>query len=183
VVINGTQVLTNFDIFATAGAQHKAIAKIFSAAADTNGLITITFIGTATTDINAKIDGIRVLLPPTAAIVADGNYFWQSNPGTWTTSFPFGTNTYSDPGFANPAGLPTTAPNCAKYNDTTDCMNGRYMIAANLKPSGGPLGKGYQGAEPMRARPLLPGLAERSSLSPVEGVDFDGECRFNYKAL
>jgi hypothetical protein len=105
--------------------------------------------------------GISINNNNTSLIVASGNYIWQSNPGTKTsagapntdvwvkgtenaTSFPFGTNTYGDPGFANPSGLPTTPPNCANYNDTTDCMNGRYNIAADLKPSGGAAVKGYQ---------------------------------------
>jgi hypothetical protein len=80
-----------------------------------------------------------------------GNVFWQSNPGTDTTagnpntdvwasglhnatSFPFGTNAYGDPHFANPNGLPTEAPNCSNYTNTTACMNDGYQVAANLIP-------------------------------------------------
>jgi hypothetical protein len=62
----------------------------------------------------------------------------------YRTSFPFGTNTYANPGFANPQGLPTTVPNCASYTNTTDCMNQGYHVAASLTPSGGAVGKGYQ---------------------------------------
>jgi hypothetical protein len=63
VTINGTQVLSAFDIFAATGAQHKAIAKSFNAAADANGNITISFAGTpGLADVNAKVDGIQVLL-------------------------------------------------------------------------------------------------------------------------
>jgi hypothetical protein len=63
VTINGTQVLSAFDIFAATGAQHKAIAKSFNAAADANGNITISFAGTpGLADGNAKVDGIQVLL-------------------------------------------------------------------------------------------------------------------------
>src|SRR5262249_35547676 len=70
VNINGTQVLTNFDIFATAGALNKAIVQSFSAAADSSGKMTITFNGgSGTQDPNAKIDGLQVLAP----IVASGN--------------------------------------------------------------------------------------------------------------
>ena len=43
VGINGTQVLTNFDIFATAGGQDKAVRETFTATADANGQITINF--------------------------------------------------------------------------------------------------------------------------------------------
>jgi hypothetical protein len=43
VDINGTRVLNNFDVYATAGAHYKAVDKNFSATADTLGKITITF--------------------------------------------------------------------------------------------------------------------------------------------
>lgn len=58
VAINGTQVLTNFDIFATTGATNKAIVREFNANADGTGKITIVF--TTVTD-NAKISGIEIL--------------------------------------------------------------------------------------------------------------------------
>ena len=85
----------------------------------------------------------------TSLVRVMANVFWQSNPGTattagnpntdvWasgvhnTTSFPFGTNVYGDPHFANPNGLPTEAPDCSKYTNTTACMNEGYQVAANL---------------------------------------------------
>ena len=43
VSINGTQMLTNFDIVAAAGGPNTAIVKVFSAAADSNGKITIVY--------------------------------------------------------------------------------------------------------------------------------------------
>jgi len=43
VVINGTTVLTNFDIFATAGAQNKAVQRSFTATANASGQIVINF--------------------------------------------------------------------------------------------------------------------------------------------
>jgi hypothetical protein len=43
VSINGTQVLSNFDIFAAAGAQNKAIVEQFTANANSNGQYVITF--------------------------------------------------------------------------------------------------------------------------------------------
>ena len=85
-----------------------------------------------------------------SSISATGNIFWQSNPGksttagipntdVWaggvhnTTSFPFGTNAYLNPQFANARGLPTGAPNCSGYTNTTACMNEGYQVAADLK--------------------------------------------------
>jgi non-reducing end alpha-L-arabinofuranosidase len=58
VAINGQQVLTNFDIYATAGAANKAVVEQYTATADANGQIAIQF--TSVKD-NAKISGIEVL--------------------------------------------------------------------------------------------------------------------------
>jgi len=57
VAINGTQVLTNFDIFATAGAMNKAVIRQFTATANGSGQINIVF--TTVTD-KALISGIEV---------------------------------------------------------------------------------------------------------------------------
>ncbi len=58
VSINGTQVLSKFDIFATAGGADIAVIEQFSATASTTGTITIQF--TTVTD-NAQVNGIEVL--------------------------------------------------------------------------------------------------------------------------
>jgi alpha-L-fucosidase len=58
VAINGTTALSNFDIYANAGAQNKAIAKSFSTTADGSGQIVIQF--TAVTE-NPKINGIAIV--------------------------------------------------------------------------------------------------------------------------
>jgi glucosylceramidase len=60
VAINGAQVLTNFDIYAAAGGKNVAVVEPFTAAADTNGQITIQL--TTVVD-NAKISGIEILAP------------------------------------------------------------------------------------------------------------------------
>ena len=72
VVINGTTVLTNFDIFAAAGAAYKAVVRDFSANATSAGQIVINF--TTVTD-NATVEGIELLpatpnSPPTIATAA-----------------------------------------------------------------------------------------------------------------
>lgn len=69
--------------------------------------------------------------------------------------YKYGANTYAAPGFANPAGLPTTAPNCAGYSTTTACMIGAGVVA-NLTPSGAAAGKGYQPPGPCAADPYFP---------------------------
>ncbi len=58
VIINGTQVLTNFDIFATAGGENIAIAKSFTTTANSSGQVVIQFTNGAAD--NAKISGIEV---------------------------------------------------------------------------------------------------------------------------
>ena len=59
VVIQGTQVLTDFDVFAATGAKLKAIVKTFTTTADANGNIIIDFVNGAAD--KAKIDGIEIL--------------------------------------------------------------------------------------------------------------------------
>jgi hypothetical protein len=58
VIINGQQVLTNFDILATAGTEYKAVIKQFTAAADSTGKMTIQFV---TVKDNAQVNGIEIL--------------------------------------------------------------------------------------------------------------------------
>jgi hypothetical protein len=58
VAINGTAVLTNFDIYATAGAQYTAVVKQFTETANSSGDMVIAF--TAVTD-QPMINGIEVL--------------------------------------------------------------------------------------------------------------------------
>jgi hypothetical protein len=97
---------------------------------------------------------------PANVIATNGNYIWNSHPPTTTVSggrntqawyngmdqgasFPWGANTFDDPGFANPGALPAGAPNCSGFANTTACMIGAG-VPANIKPSGGAAGKGYQ---------------------------------------
>jgi glucosylceramidase len=58
VSLNGSQVLSNFDIIAATGAKDKAIVEQFTATADSNGQITIQF---STVVDNAMVDGIEVM--------------------------------------------------------------------------------------------------------------------------
>jgi hypothetical protein len=58
VSINGTPVLSNFDIFATAGAANKALVEPFNATANASGQIVITFTNGSVD--NDMINGIEV---------------------------------------------------------------------------------------------------------------------------
>jgi YVTN family beta-propeller protein len=57
VAVNGTQALSNFDIYQTAGGSNKAVVEQIPATADANGNITIQF--TTVTD-NAMVNGIEL---------------------------------------------------------------------------------------------------------------------------
>jgi fibronectin type 3 domain-containing protein len=57
VAINGTQVLSNFDIWSAAGGEDIALAKSFAAAASASGTITISFTSVVN---NAMINGIEI---------------------------------------------------------------------------------------------------------------------------
>jgi Malectin domain/Beta-1,3-glucanase/Putative Ig domain len=58
VLINGTQVLTDFDIFATAGGEYIAVIEPFTATASSTGTITIQFV---TVKDNAQVNGIEIV--------------------------------------------------------------------------------------------------------------------------
>jgi glucuronoarabinoxylan endo-1,4-beta-xylanase len=58
VAINGSPVLTGFDIFAAAGGANKAVARSFNAVANATGQVVIAF--TAGSVDNPKVDGIAV---------------------------------------------------------------------------------------------------------------------------
>jgi hypothetical protein len=68
VAINGTKVLSNFDIIAAAGAPETAIVESFSATANSSGQIVIAF--TNGTADQPKLSGIEILGPQTAPAAA-----------------------------------------------------------------------------------------------------------------
>jgi len=59
VAIKGSSVLSNFDIYATSGAENRAITEQFNAGANSAGQIVIAF--TAGSADNPKVNGIEVL--------------------------------------------------------------------------------------------------------------------------
>jgi hypothetical protein len=59
VAINSTTVLLNFDIYATAGGNYKAVLREFTATANSSGQIVIKF--NTVTD-NATIEGIEIIM-------------------------------------------------------------------------------------------------------------------------
>ena len=120
VLINGTQVLTNFDILATAGAEYKAVVEQFTIAASSSGQVTIQFV---TVKDNAQVNGIEILPasgsspPPTpTGLVATGGS--ASVALTWTASA--GATSYSIYRGTTPGGEGTTPVGTATTNSFTD---------------------------------------------------------------
>ncbi|HEX7507383.1 MAG TPA: malectin domain-containing carbohydrate-binding protein [Polyangia bacterium] len=84
VAINGTTVLSNFDIYSAAGGNYRAVVREFTATANSSGQIVIAF--TTVTD-NATIEGIEILTStpnnaPTIATAAAAS----PNPVAGTTA-------------------------------------------------------------------------------------------------
>jgi hypothetical protein len=76
VLINGTQVLTSFDIFATAGGEYIGVIRQFTATASSTGTVTIQFV---TVKDNAQVNGIEVFPSSGSA-----NTVTVTNPGNQT---------------------------------------------------------------------------------------------------
>jgi hypothetical protein len=74
VLINGTQVLTNFDIFAATGGENMAIVKTFSATASSSGTISVQFTTGAANF--PKVSGIEIVpgTDPNVGIINGGIY-------------------------------------------------------------------------------------------------------------
>jgi hypothetical protein len=113
VLINGTQVLTNFDIFATAGGENIANIQQFTATANSSGQIVIT--STNVVD-NAQFNGVEIdqsgttqtckAVPPTGPTTLTATALSSSSIGlSWPT------------GFANP---PCTVTSYNVFRGTTN---------------------------------------------------------------
>jgi acetylxylan esterase len=104
VTINGTTVLTNFDIYAAAGGQNRAIARTFGTTANSSGQVVIGFIsGTQ----NPKINGITVAsggVTPTPTPIATATPAITPSPTPVRTASPVITPT------ATPVITPTATP-------------------------------------------------------------------------
>ena len=66
VIINGTQVLTDFDIYAVAGGKNRAVVRSFTATADENGQVAVQYVGIVD---NAKSSGIELFNAETAPFI------------------------------------------------------------------------------------------------------------------
>jgi len=147
VVINGTTVLSNFDIYAAAGARYKATIREFTTTANASGQLVINF---QTVTDNATIEGIEIITltpnnPPTVATAAAAT----PNPvtGTQATLSVLGAD---DGGEANltytwaTIGTPPAAvafgangTNAAKNTTVTFSKAGSYALQATVRDQAG----------------------------------------------
>ena len=134
VSINGSQVLSNFDIFATAGAKDKAVAEQFTTSATSNGQITLQF---STVADNALAEGIEIIPQSSAWGLnincgggAAGSFVADEDVSGGTTAST--TNAIDTSAVANPA--PQAVYQTERYGNFTYTIggltaNGKYAVA------------------------------------------------------
>lgn len=84
VAINGSQVLTNFDVFATAGGKYRATTRQFTVNANSSGQIVIEMLRGSANE--AKLSAVEILPPANSVLnwsVSGGSFVlrWLSYPG------------------------------------------------------------------------------------------------------
>ncbi len=109
VLINGSTVLSNFDVLATAGAKNKAIIQEFTVPANLGGSIAIQFV---TVTDNAKVSGVEItpVGGPSGSTFTETADVWTMADGanTWTFSEATGVLSVSTGGGSNYAGWAST---------------------------------------------------------------------------
>ncbi len=155
VAINGSPVLTNFDIYAAAGAANKAVMQQFATAADASGQIVISFTNGAYN--NPKVSGIEIVgIPPAtptglAAMPASAsqiNISWMASPAA--TSYTV-YRALSSGGPYTQAGTPTSA---ASDSDAGLSPATSYFYVVTAANPGGT--SGYSGETTATTLPLPP---------------------------
>lgn len=123
VSINGTTVLSNFDIFKDAGGQYIADDKIFNNIVS-NGAITIQF-GPASVD-NAKVDAIQIITqPPTPTYTATQTNTSTVTPTRTQTMTPTVTLTNTPSSFT-----PTATASCTSTITATNTWTATLLSTA-----------------------------------------------------
>jgi len=171
VSINGTQVLSNFDIVATAGGQDIAVVEPFTATANAQGQIVLQF--TTVTD-NAEINGIEVIAPPpgapgsvtaTAVSTSQINLSWAASaaPGVVYDVFRSTTAGFT-PSSAN---LIATATGTS-YSDTGLANNTTYYYVVEASNATGTSAPAAQTSAVTQAIPSAPTNLTATSASSSE---------------
>jgi hypothetical protein len=146
VVLNGTQVLTNFDIIAAAGAANKAIVEQFNTNANSSGQIVVQYV---TVKDNAKASGIEIIssggctaptapsgLTATVASSAQINLSWTASSSSCTPTYNIFRSTTSGfmPSSSNQiaSGVPATT-----FSDSGLAASTTYYYLVEASNSGG----------------------------------------------
>jgi glucuronoarabinoxylan endo-1,4-beta-xylanase len=187
VLINGTTVLSNYDIYAAAGARYKAVVREFTAIANTSGQIVINF--TTVTD-NATVEGIEIIklitnTAPTITTAASAT----PNPITATTTVlsVLGADDNGEPNLTytwTAAGTPPAAvtfsangTNAAKATTATFAKAGSYTFQVTATDAGGLTATSSVGVtvnQTMTDIVITPGSA---TISPSEAQQFTDVAR------
>ena len=183
VLIDGTQVLTNFDIFATAGGEYKAVVEQFSEVAPSNGVITIQFVSVKD---NAQVNGIEILSssspapPPTptglAAIAGNASVMLSWNASSGTTSYNIYRGTTSGGEGTTPVGTSTST----SFTDTGLTNGTTYYYKISASNSAGTSAQSSEvSATPTTTSPPPPSSLQISAGGPATGTwvadkDFTG---------
>jgi glucan endo-1,3-alpha-glucosidase len=160
VALNGTNVLSNFDVFAAAGAQNKAVVKEFPITASSTGVLTIAF-SQGGVD-NPEVAGIEIYsatgsasAPPVpavptglAATAANGqvSLTWSASPGATSYSVYRSTTSNGEGMAALDAGLTTTSftdmglANGTTYFYKVAAVNASGVSAQSAEASATPFG-------------------------------------------
>jgi beta-glucanase (GH16 family) len=191
VAINGTGVLSGFDIYATAGGAHKALQEDFLALADAGGTITLAF--TSTKD-NAQINGLRIIplapgptnLSATAASSSEIDLSWTAPSGAVT-----GYNIYrgTSAGGESATPLNATPVTGTTYQDTTASPATTYYYVVRAVSAAGTSGASNEasattqgattGADLALYHPAFASSVENASFPPSNAVDGNSATRWS----
>ena len=181
LLINGTQVLTNFDIFAVTGAQNKATINEFMAPANGSGQIIVQFV---TVTDNARSSGLEIILPqpsqPTGLLANAGDsqvaLTWNATAGAASYAVKR-SETGGGPYTTIASGILTT-----NYNDT-GVTNGTpyyYVVSVVMAGCDGP------DSDEINATPVSPfaqwqidNFGSTSDPNAAAGADPDGDGKTN----
>ena len=153
VSINGTQVLTNFDIFATAGAQNKAVIEEFNEPANSSGQYVITFTSVVNQSLVSGIEitsGANCTAPPaptnlsaTAVSGSQINLSWTASTSSCAVSYNVFRSTTS--GFTpSTSNRITSGVTGTTFSDTGLAGSTTYFYVVEATNSGGTSGPSNQ---------------------------------------
>jgi hypothetical protein len=153
VSINGAQVLSNFDIFATAGAQNKAVIEQFNEAANTSGQYVIQFTSVinqslisgieTTSGANCSVPTAPSNLSATATSSSQINLSWTASTSSCPVTYNVFRSTTS--GFTpSSANRIASGVNATSFSDTGLAASTTYFYLVQATNSGGTSGSSNQ---------------------------------------